>query len=367
MRQNIITKQWVLFATVRGKRPNDFHKTESPETAIPSYDAKCPFCPGNERMLPPVIYERPAGESSGDMQSAAERTGTVRNTSEGIDTARNRTEEAGAGCSDIAPVYWQTRVVPNKFPIVIPDTSREIQTVGPYRVSGGYGCHEVVVESPFHNRDLSGMSQPEVEAVVRTYVRRYGELMKKIPDLELYIFRNHGSASGTSLVHPHSQIIAIPALSERRLRIEREAGRYFEGYRRCVFCDVMTFEKKQKIRVLYENGSCLCFIPFAAQVPFEVWIMPKTHRSSFRDIVDTEIIDFSDALRHVLERLCEKLCDPDYNYIIHSFSRDGSGKGALHWYLQVLPTLTISAGFEIASGISVNPTLPEENCTFLKM
>ncbi len=366
MRQNIITKQWVLFATGRGKRPNDFQKSEGGETAIPHYDAKCPFCPGNERLLPPIIHERPVMHFTGGMQSPADRTVTAQNTAGGSVVSRNRTGKLDAGSSGIHMMPWQARVVPNKFPIVIPDADREVQNIGFYAVSGGYGCHEVVIESPFHDRDLPGMSESEVEAVVRTYLYRYDELTKKDADLEVYIFRNHGARSGTSLIHPHSQIIAIPALSDRRRQLVNEAGQYFEERGGCVFCEVMRFEKEQKVRVLYENGLFLCIVPFAAQVPFEVWVLPKTHKSSFNDIEETEMHDFSDALRYVLGRLYHRLGDPDYNYIIQSFSADGPDKRALHWHLQILPKLTIPAGFEIASGISVNPFLPEENCAFLK-
>ncbi len=365
MRQNIITKQWVLFATGRGKRPNDFHISESGKMAIPSYDAKCPFCPGNEHLLPPIIHERPTTLFSGKMQSPVEDTDAAQDTPGGSAVSADP-EKAGAGDSGLKSTPWRTRVVLNKFPIVIPDSGREVRNIGPYTVSGGYGCHEVVIESPFHDRDLSGMSESEVEAVVRTYLDRYDELLKKDPGFEVYIFRNHGARSGTSLIHPHSQIIAIPSLSDRRKQLVNEAGRYFEEQGLCVFCEVMRFEKEQKVRVLYENGLFLCIVPFAAQTPFEVWIMPKTHKSSFNDLEEPEIRDFSDALRHVLRRLYNSLDDPDYNYIIHSFSPDGPDKRSLHWHLQVLPKLTIPAGFEIASGISVNPFLPEENCAFLK-
>jgi len=210
------------------------------------------------------------------------------------------------------------------------------------------------------------MSESEVGTVIRTYLDLYDELLKKDPGFEVYIFRNHGARSGTSLTHPHSQIIAIPSLSDRRRQLVNEAGRYFEEKGLCVFCEVMRFEKEQKVRVLYENDRFLCIVPFAAQVPFEVWVMPKSHKSSFNDIEDTEIIAFLDAMRYVLRRLFHRLGDPDYNYIIHSFSTDGPDKRALHWHLQILPKLTIPAGFEIASGMSVNPFLPEENCAFLK-
>ena len=51
MRQNRFTKEWVVIATERAKRPEEL-KTKRDLKPLPSYSPTCPFCPGNEQMSP---------------------------------------------------------------------------------------------------------------------------------------------------------------------------------------------------------------------------------------------------------------------------------------------------------------------------
>src|SRR5271155_4124197 len=53
-RQNPITKNWVLIAPSRGKRP-DQYKTYSVMHGIPEVDKACVFCPGNEHLNPEIL------------------------------------------------------------------------------------------------------------------------------------------------------------------------------------------------------------------------------------------------------------------------------------------------------------------------
>lgn len=52
IRQDPTTKEWVIIARERSKRPSDFVRAKAtPE--IPSFSSSCPFCPGNESMAVP--------------------------------------------------------------------------------------------------------------------------------------------------------------------------------------------------------------------------------------------------------------------------------------------------------------------------
>jgi UDPglucose--hexose-1-phosphate uridylyltransferase len=146
---------------------------------------------------------------------------------------------------------------------------------------------------------------------------------------------------------------------------EEEAQRYFDEWGRCVFCDILNFEMEDRRRVILENDSFIAFIPYAAEVPFEIWIMPKGHRADFGNISGAEKTDLAPALRYCLARLHDKLGDPDYNYVINTSARYRADEPQLHWYLQILPRLTTRAGFEIGSGININPSLPERDADFL--
>lgn len=125
-------------------------------------------------------------------------------------------------------------------------------------------------------------------------------------------------------------------------------------------------ELREARRVIYQNASFTAFIPFAAEVPFEVWIMPNRHMADFGDMKDREKEDFSGALGLILRLLHEKLNDPDYNYIINTSPRYRAREPQLHWYLLIRPRLMTRAGFEIGSGININPSVPEEDAKFLK-
>jgi UDPglucose--hexose-1-phosphate uridylyltransferase len=180
------------------------------------------------------------------------------------------------------------------------------------------------------------------------------------------IFRNHGAQAGTSLIHPHSQILVTGMVPNYIRWREDEAQRYFDEWGRCVYCDILEQELSDGRRTVVEHGKFVAFVPFAAEVPYEIWIVPREHRADFGSISDAEKSDLSVILREILSRLHTKLNDPAYNFIVNTAARFKSNEPQLHWYLQVRPRLTTPAGFEIGSGICINPSLPEEDAKVLR-
>ncbi len=326
IRQNKATKEWVIYAPGRGKRPRDFRQQKSERALLPALDKGCPFCPGNENMLPAIIMQAPEDNEK----------------------------------------QWQTRVVPNKFPALAPNGDTDRRQEGIYVTMAGYGRHEVIIESPQHNQQMAQMEIAEVGTIIETYHQRYVDLMQAHENMMIIIFRNHGARAGTSLIHPHSQLIVTSFVPHHIRWREEEAQRYFDEWGRCVFCDTLDFERRDQRRVVLDNKTFLAFVPFAAEVPFEICIMPKKHQADFGDITDEEKADLAYVLREVLGKLHKKLNDPDYNYVINTSARYRADEPQLHWYLQIRPRLTTRAGFEIGSGISINPSLPEDDAEFLR-
>jgi UDPglucose--hexose-1-phosphate uridylyltransferase len=325
IRQNKITKQWVIYAPTRRGRPKDAERASAEKADLPSREESCPFCPGNEHLLPSILMEDPPD-----------------------------------------PLSWQVRVVPNKFPVATPQGDQERISTGIYLFMGAYGHHEVVIESPLHNRHPGQMSLDEMARVVEAYHARYRDLMEKDENMMILIFRNHGVRAGTSLAHPHSQIIATGMVPHYIRWQEEGAQHYFDEWGRCVYCDILEYESREGRRVVYENDSFVAFIPFAADVPYEIWIVPRRHRADFGDVSDKEKGDLAASMQEVLGRLHVRLGNPDYNYIIMTSARYRAGEPQLHWYLQIRPRLTTTAGFEIGSGISINPSIPEEDTQELR-
>jgi UDPglucose--hexose-1-phosphate uridylyltransferase len=323
VRQNKITKQWVIYAPARAKRPNQFVDRVSVTKEV--YDAGCPFCPGNEDRLPSILLEMPS--------------------------------PGGA--------TWQTRVVPNRYPAVTTKGDSARYARGIYVAMSGYGEHEVIIESPSHHGQIAEMSPQEVEVVIETYHRRFTDVTRGHENMLVMIFRNHGRRAGTSLLHPHSQLIMTDVVPRYIRWKEDESQRHFDHWGRCVYCEVLAFEAENRARLVMENQCFLAFVPFAADVPFEVWIMPKRHQAVFGMISDQEKTDFAAILHGVLKKLYQKLQDPDYNYVIISSPACQAGEPQMHWYLQLRPRLSTPAGFEIGSGININPSIPEDDAAFL--
>lgn len=326
IRQNKATKQWVIYAPARRKRPQDFQERHNERKNLPVLDKECPFCPGNEHMLSEILMEMP-----------------------------QRFQNS-----------WQTRVILNKFPALTNDGDTSRFSQGLYLVMPGYGQHEVIIETPEHNRDIAQLSITEVGMIIETYHQRYVNLMQAHENMMTLIFRNRGTQAGASLNHPHSQVIMTGIVPHAVRWREEEAQRYFDEWGRCVYCDILAFEMQDRQRVILENQSFVAFIPFAAEVPFEVWIMPKRHQADFGQISNEEKPDLARSLHDILARLYTKLHDPDYNYVINTAARYKAYEPQLHWYLQIWPRLTTQSGFELGSGMTINPSIPEEDANFLR-
>jgi UDPglucose--hexose-1-phosphate uridylyltransferase len=326
IRLNKATGEWVIYAPSRRKRPQDFQQANQNYSLDNSSQDNCPFCQNNHQESENIILQ--------------------------IDNVQHN--------------HWQTRVVANKFPALNFYESPRRNIEGIYMTMPGYGHHEVVIESPDHKQTIATLSIPEIETIIETYRQRYLKLMEDNQIMMVIIFRNHGKAAGASLRHPHSQIIATSIVPRHRRIQELEAQRYFDHWSKCVYCDILEFELNEKVRVILENNLFVAFVPFAAEFPCEIWIMPKKHQADFGSISSEEKTAFATILKDTLSRLYYKLNNPDYNYVINTAARYKAEEPQLHWYCQIRPRLTTPAGFELGTGMSINPSIPEVDAAFLR-
>ncbi|MEZ2226563.1 galactose-1-phosphate uridylyltransferase [Microcoleus sp.] len=324
LRQNLITRDWVIIATERAKRPDQFANHKKTTEFLPSHRADCPFCVGNEE--------------DGTLETFC--------------------------LGDRAD--WKVRAIRNKYPALSPTAEGLRISSGIHRRMSGMGIHEVIVEHPRHDLTTALLSIEEVENILVVYRQRYLEI-RKYPHIEtIIIFKNHGESAGTSLEHPHSQIAATPVVpSQFRSRID-ETIRYFDDTGECLFCRTLEDELAAGERVIFESKHFVAFIPYAALSPFHIWIFPRRHASSFDDITDPEISDLADTLKTVLAKLYYGLNNPDYNYNIRSVPTAEQGTKYFHWYIAIIPRVSKQAGFELGSGMFINTALPEESAGFLR-
>jgi UDPglucose--hexose-1-phosphate uridylyltransferase len=172
-------------------------------------------------------------------------------------------------------------VVPNKFPALRIEGELDREGEGIYDKMNGIGAHEVVIETPRHEETLSTLPLKNVENILLVYRDRIIDLRRDQRLRYVLVFKNHGVAAGASLEHSHSQIIALPIVPKRVSEEIEGAKIYFNYKDRCVFCDIIRQELQQKHRIIIENKFFVSIAPFASRFPFETWILPKTHYSSF--------------------------------------------------------------------------------------
>jgi UDPglucose--hexose-1-phosphate uridylyltransferase len=223
----------------------------------------------------------------------------------------------------------------------------------------------VIIEHPRHDMDMAVLSHQELSAVLDAYRSRYRALMREPGTESVVVFRNRGGRAGASLGHPHSQIISTHVIVPLIRRREGDARLYHDRTGRCVHCDLIAQEREAGRRIVLESSRFLIVVPFAAGAPFEVWILPREHRPGFGAVSKPELGELAATLGRVLRAYRESLDDPEYNFVIHSAPKGFEAAPHLHWYLQILPRLSVPAGFELGSGIRINPSLPEDDAAVL--
>ena len=329
LRQDPTTKEWVVIATERAKRPDQFTRPRG-SAQRQTEASRCVLCPGGESLTPAEVF-------------------AIRD--------HSRANEPG----------WRVRVVPNKFPAFMPEGRPGHRQGGPlFNVADACGHHEVIIETADHDWDLGQMNRGEIEDVLHAWQQRY-QALRSDPRIKLVlVFRNHGAKAGTSLQHPHSQLVAAPVVPLLIRQKYEVAIRHFDDTNRCLYCDVLAAELAEGRRVVLETGCFGVVHPFASQVPFQTWILPKRHNPSFGAITAEERKDLATVLGRVLRALRERLDDPDYNLIVHTAPVEDEQKPYYLWHIEIRPRLTTAAGFELGTGIFINTAVPEQTAPFMR-
>jgi UDPglucose--hexose-1-phosphate uridylyltransferase len=256
-------------------------------------------------------------------------------------------------------------VVPNRFPALRIEGELERSGEGLYDRMSGVGAHEVVIEAPEHDARFEQLPESHLAEVLRAYRERILDLARD-PRLQyVMVFKNHGDPAGASIAHTHSQLIATPIVP---MMVEEElAGglQHFRIKQRCIWCDILR-QERGGARVVLEERGFMALAPFAPRVPFETWVLPVGHRSSYEATPGEELRPLAALLGEVLRRMASTLGDPAYNLVLHSAPLRARTLDHFHWHLEIVPTLTAVAGFEWGTGFFINPTPPEEAARYLR-
>lgn len=322
LRQDIISSDWVVIATERAKRPDDFAHFQRIQDGkgIEGCLFEDPVASGQKPDV--LIYHKADGE-------------------------------------------WTLRIFPNKYPAFSESKTVVNLSEGPYFAMSGTGYHEVIVTRD-HYRQLATMDIMEVAEVFDAYQDRYLDLMNKKNVNYIAIFHNHGEEAGAHIPHPHSQLMAIPVIAPY-IKLELDgAEEYYRSNKHCVYCVMAEYESNEKKRVIFENEEFIAFCPFASRAAFEVWVMPKKHNPYFERITDEQKVKLAEVFSKGLNSIYKALNDPPYNFYIHTSPCDGKDYPHFHWHIEILPHTATWAGFELDTGIEVSTIQPEVAAEFLR-
>ncbi len=323
LRQDPFTKDWVIIATERARRPQQLH--EGSPAPSPGPHAGCPFCPGNEAMTPPALYEP---------------------------------RENGS---------WKVRVFPNKFPALrVEDSAERELDDGRLIHMGGLGVHEVIVESPAHHLSVDVLHEIQTCEIINALLARFHDLKRDTRLKTIIIFKNSGSVAGATIEHPHWQLIGTPIVPPEIRRKYAVAAQHFDELGVNLYRTVVADELRAGERIVLETGHFIALQPYAARVPFETWIFPKAVQTSFGHLHGLAVVDFARVLKRVLAGVVRALGHANYNFVIHTAPLEDEHKSYFTWHLAILPRHSIPAGFELGTGIYINVTRPEETAKYLR-
>lgn len=309
LRKDYVLNRWVIISEGRGKRPQEFKPIEKESVGV------CYFCPGNESITPPEI---------------------------------TRIEKDGK---------WKARVFPNKFAAVSKDGDPQIQTHNKYYTfASAYGSHEIIAETPDHEKTLANLSEADMEDIFRLYAGRIAVLSKEPNIKYVSVFKNYGKDAGASIVHSHSQIISLNMVPPQIFDMVKAVKTYPDC---CPYCEVIENEKRSDRRC-FENDSFIAFTPYASRFHYEIWVFPKQHITDFECFDDKKFADLSSIMKKILEKL-DSINTP-YNILVN-YSPKGED---LHFHIEVTPRLSIFAGFEFESSITINSVSPELAAKFYR-
>jgi len=267
-----------------------------------------------------------------------------------------------------------------------------------------------VIESPNHNEVLALSSLSAIEDLLTAWRARGQELAADPWIHHIIYFKNCGPGSGASLVHPHSQIVALPIVPQQVESHQQRARDYYTSRGHSVFhgmiqriedemelgdsfslpsqdCNASTVldlanrngsssSSSISSRLVDLTDSFIAFIPFAAISPFFIRIVPRFESATFHSgLTDEYIPELACILKRCLQRLHVELDEPDFNLVVRSAPLPNRGsqcafnsEATFRWHITINPRLGAGAmaGFEFGSGIFSNANLPEDDAAILR-
>jgi UDPglucose--hexose-1-phosphate uridylyltransferase len=321
-RFNALTNEWVLVSPHRTTRPWQGEVAPLPNASEPAYDPNCYLCPGNTRA------------------------GGIRN-----------------------PAYASTFVFDNDFAALKPQSSRDrldVDNLGLLVAEAEPGICRVMCFSPRHDLTLATMGCGEIETVVETWIQQSRELGGLASIHHVQIFENRGAMMGASNPHPHCQIWATASLPDVPATELLAQQTYLRAHDRCLLCDYVELEQRQRARVVFENEGFVALVPFWAVWPFEILVCSRRHFGSMTQFTVDERRSLAVMLQRITSTYDTVFGIPfPYSMGFHQSPTDNLDHPEWHFHAHFYPPLLRSAtirkfmvGFEML-GTPQRDTTPE--------
>lgn len=312
----------VVIAPGREARPQQW----STAPVVADQSLSCPFCPGQESTTPHEVLVLPHVE----------------------------------GRAPDSP-QWQVRVIPNAFPSL---NSDPLEPCGPvddlfFVARPAHGMQDVVIETPEH---VAWVSQIPDQNLIWTF-QAYQTRLRQIAATRQYryaqVFKNCGPAAGASLQHTHSQIMASQEVPQWIAAELEASGNYCASHGHTFWEELIRRELGLGVRVVYADEDLVAFCPFASRLPLETWIFPRAAQADFRQAKSALLEKLAIVTKRLLAQIEKASNYAPYNFLIHTSPFDTIAPEHYHWHLEILPRVTVRAGFEWGTGMFVNPIAPE--------
>ncbi|HKV81258.1 MAG TPA: DUF4931 domain-containing protein [Candidatus Sulfotelmatobacter sp.] len=265
---------------------------------------------------------------------------------------------------------WSARAVVHPNVIYHVEGSAERRGEGLYDRMPIVGAHEVLVENSRHQRELWQAGDREIEEFLLLAAHRIQDLKRDARFRYVSIFKNYGRGSGQEFEHPHSELVATTFIPRRVLYELRAGLDYFKKKERCVFCDIVAQEMKSGERVVGVRGDFIALCPYATRVPYETWLVPRTHDSAFEHSAlapGSKLRDLAALLRHTLTRI-RSVTEP-FHMVLHSAPNRLHQSSSLgywktldddyHWHIEILPILASKPKSYTFKEVYYSPVSPE--------
>jgi UDPglucose--hexose-1-phosphate uridylyltransferase len=307
---------------------------------VPDAAERCPFCEGREDRTPPEVWaNRPGGgptDAPGWLQRSVPNLYPVLG-SEG--------DGSSSGDGDGGTI--ETGLASSVDPLRSSSRQGEADLFGHQPATG---AHEVIISTPRHVVSLAELSEAELEGCLAAWRER----MRAHADAGyLHLIVNEGPAAGASLEHSHAQLYALDFVPAEVARERERATAYYERTMGShLLEDVMTEEVRRRERLVAVDDEAVLVCPWASRSPFELRVIPRRQAPRF-ELDERGGAMIGTALRALGAALGGM---PQLNLWIRTAPRGAEQFG---WHVDIVPRVTVRAGFELGTGVEVDVYPPE--------